>query len=333
MVYGAVPLPKPRPVHLLARGDVKQPQGVMGAGTLEVFAGKEATFPLATPDDEGSRRAALARWLTRPENLLTRRSIVNRVWQYHFGRGIVDTPNDFGHMGAPPTHPELLDHLAFWFEDHGESLKALHRLILTSNTYRQTSAGDAAGEKVDADNRYLWRMNRTRLDAESTRDAILAVAGTLDRTTGGPSVRQFYFKDDHSPVYDYARFDPDAPGANRRSVYRFIVRSVPDPFMDSLDCPDASLLTPRRNATLTALQALSLLNNPFVLRRCEHLSARLEKERPGDRAGQIELLYALAMGRAPTDDEAKTLADYAARHGLASACRVVLNANEFVFVD
>jgi hypothetical protein len=333
MVFGAVPLPKPRPVHLLARGDVKQPGELMSAGALEFFSGGTSSFVLSNPDDEGARRAALAKWITRPDNLLTRRSIVNRVWQYHFGRGIVDTPNDFGHMGSPPMHPELLDFLAYWFQDHGESLKSLHRLILTSNTYRQSSAGDAAKEKTDADNRYLWRMNRTRLDAESTRDAILSVAGTLDRTPVGPSAQQFYFKDDHSPVYDYARFDPDAAGGHRRSVYRFLVRSVPDPFMDALDCPDANLLTPKRNTTLTALQALSLLNDPFVIRQCEHLAARLEKERPGDRAGQVTLLHSLALGRAPTDDEAKTLHEHASKHGLASACRVVLNANEFVFVD
>jgi hypothetical protein len=255
------------------------------------------------------------------------------VWQYHFGRGIVDTPNDFGHMGSAPTHPELLDDLAYWFQDHGESVKALHRLILTSETYKQSSAGDAAKEVLDADNRYHWRMNRIRLDAEETRDAILAVAGTLDRTMGGTSVRQFFFKDDHSPVYDYARFDPDTPGANRRSIYRFIVRSVPDPFMDSLDCPDASLLTPRRNTTLTALQALSLLNNPFVLRQCEHLADRLAKECPDDPSARIDRLYRLGVGRAPTAEEVATLTDHATTHGLASACRVLLNSNEFVFVD
>jgi hypothetical protein len=341
MAYGAVPLPKPRPVNLLARGDVKQPKELMPAGTLEVFAGSGAAFALASADDEGSRRAALANWLAAPQNLLTRRSIVNRVWHYHFGHGIVDTPNDFGHMGSSPTHPELLGWLAYGFLEPpsagsgqgGESLKSLHRLILTSNTYRQSSAPDAAKEKLDGDNRYLWRMNRTRLDAESTRDAILAVAGTLDRTMGGPSVRQFYFKDDHSPVYDYARFDPEAPGANRRSVYRFLVRSVPDPLMETLDCPDASLLAPKRNTTLTALQALSLLNNPFIVRQCERLAERVAKECPGDLPAQIGHVYALALGRPPGKDEAASLAAYAAKHGLANACRVVLNSNEFVFVD
>jgi hypothetical protein len=227
--------------------------------------------------------------------MLTRRSIVNRVWQYHFGRGLVETPNDFGRMGSLPSHPELLDWLSFWFVDNGESMKKLHRLIVTSATYRQTSgmqvsspaqksaqaaveSGRTSAAQIDTANRYLWRMNRSRLDAEQVRDAVLAVSGRLDLTTGGPSVQQFHFKDDHSPVYDYARYDPDGPGANRRSIYRFIVRSVPDPLMETLDCPDANLLAPTRTITMTALQALALLNDAFVLRECEHFAGRLVRE-------------------------------------------------------
>src|SRR5581483_1852164 len=206
--------------------------------------------------NEGARRAALAAWITDIRNPLTWRSIVNRVWEYHFGAGIVDTPNDFGRMGSKPSHPELLDWLAVWFRDQGGSLKKLHRLIVTSAAYRQSSQSQPAFAKIDAENRYLWRMNSRRLEAEAVRDAVLMVSGKLDLATGGPSVQQFYFKDDHSPVYDYTRFDVDSPASFRRSVYRFIVRSVPDPFMDSLDCPDASLLTAKRNVTLTALQAL-----------------------------------------------------------------------------
>ena len=331
-VYAAVPLKQPRKIHLLNRGDVKQPKEEMAAGTLEALAGNDATFHVSNPADEARRRAALAEWLTRPDNLLARRSIVNRVWHYHFGRGIVETPNDFGKMGARPTHPELLDWLAYWFLDHGESIKSLHRLIVTSSTYRQSSAPDKAKEKLDADNRHLWRMNRSRLDAESVRDAVLAVSGRLDRAMYGPSVQQFAFKDDHSPVYDYAKFDPDAPGANRRSVYRFIVRSVPDPLMDTLDCPDASLLSPKRNTTLTALQALSLLNNPFMTRQAEHLAERAAKE-ASDLRPQVAAAFELATSRPPTPVEAKTLTDYASRHGLPNACRVILNSNEFVFVD
>jgi len=233
-----------------------------------------------------------------------------------------------------PSHPELLDWLAFWFQENGESLKKLHRLIVTSATYQQTSesAGSAAGTIADADNRLLWRMNRTRLDAEAIRDSMLAMSGQLDLTMGGPSDRQFFFKDDHSPVYDYSRFDVDSKEGRRRSIYRLVVRSVTDPFMDCLDAADPSQLVARRNTTLTALQALSTLNNPFVLRQCEHFAARLGKLSP-DLERQIEAAFRITLNRAPTAAEQSRLSDHARQHGLASACRVLFNCSEFMFVD
>src|SRR5256885_158943 len=235
-------------------------------------------------------------------------------------------------MGSLPTHPELLDWLACWVLDNGESLKKLHRLMVTSATYRQSSQNDPGFAGIDGDNRFLWRMNRQRLDAESFRDTLLLLSGKLDLTAGGPSVRQFFFKDDHSPTYDYTRFDADSPAACRRSVYRFIVRSVPDPFMEALDCPDANLLTPKRNVTLTALQALSTLNDAFVLRQCEHFAARLQRE-SADLSVQIDRAYTLALSRPPRPSEAGLLRAYARKHGLANACRVLFNSSEFVFVD
>jgi uncharacterized protein DUF1553/uncharacterized protein DUF1549/F5/8 type C domain-containing protein len=346
-----IPPKGPRPVHLLARGDVKRPEELVSPGTLACAPGLPSAFDLADPNDEGSRRAALAKWITNPKNMLTRRSIVNRVWQYHFGRGLVETPNDFGHMGALPSHPELLDWLAFWFLDHGESIKALHRLIVTSAAYRQASQyslpsnrsskerGTATATEhwkrataLDGDNRLLWRMNRLRLDAESIRDAMLFVSGKLDLRVGGPSVQQFYFKDDHSPTYDYTRYDLDSPGSYRRSIYRFIVRSVPDPFMEALDCPDASLLTAKRNTTTTALQALAILNNPFVLKQAEHFAERVNLG-SGDIHKQIDSAYRFALSRPPTVDESKKLVAFGQKHGLTNACRVILNSNEFMFVD
>jgi hypothetical protein len=175
-------------------------------------------------------------------------------------------------------------------------------------------------------------MNRSRLDAEQVRDAVLSISGQLDLTMGGPSVQQFYFKDDHSPVYDYGRFDPDSAGAKRRSIYRFIVRSVPDPLMDAMDCPDANLLSPTRNVTMTALQALALLNDAFVLRQCEHFAERLAREREG-LDEQIIRAYQLALVREPTEAERARLVAHARKHGLASACRVLFNSNEFLFID
>jgi hypothetical protein len=327
-----VPANGVRPVHLLVRGDVQRPKQLMLPAGLPAVPGPDCNFQLDQPDDEGARRAALAKWITDPKNMLTRRSIVNRVWQYHFGKGIVDTPNDFGHMGAMPTHPELLDWLAFWFFDNGESLKKLHKLLLTSATYRQSSANQTEYARSDGDNRYLWRMTRARLDAESMHDAILFVSGKLDFTMGGPSVRQFYYKSDHSPIYDYTRFDVDGPGAYRRSIYRHLVRSVTDPFMDCLDCADPSLLVPKRNTTLTALQALATLNNPFVVRQSAYFAARLQ-QMSSDRPRQIETAYRLALSRRPTPQERDRLVSYAREHDLASACRVLFNCSEFCFID
>ncbi len=327
-----IPPKAPRPVHLLRRGEVKSPGDLATAGSLNCLPGLDGHFALLDPAAEGSRRAALAQWLIDPRNILTRRSIVNRLWQFHFGRGLVDTPNDFGSMGSRPTHPELLDWLAFWFLDHGESLKALHRLMLTSSTYRQSSQPNPAAAKVDGDNRWLWRMNRQRLDAESLHDAILQINGQIDLTMGGPSVEQFFFKDDHSPVYDYTRFAADDPGNLRRSVYRFIVRSVPDPFMECLDSADPALLTPKRNATLTALQALATMNHPFVVRQAERFAETLRKS-GGSLTEQVALGLKLVLLRPPQSGELEKLTAYAAKHGMANTCRVLLNTNEFMFID
>jgi hypothetical protein len=235
-------------------------------------------------------------------------------------------------MGGRPSHLELLDWLANHFQQSGESFKQLHRLILCTATYRQSSASDPAKEILDQDNRWLGRMNRKRLDAESIRDAMLSAAGALDLAMGGPSVEQFAFKDDHSPVYDYARYDLDSPGADRRSIYRFIVRSVTDPFMDSLDCPDPSVLTDRRTVTTTALQALAMLNNPFVLKQATRLAARVRTSAP-TLEPQIDAACWLIWNRVATKRELTQLSDYAGKHGLEALCRVLFNTSEFMFLD
>ena len=322
-------LGKPRAVHVLRRGSEKSLRQEVGPGTVGLFPELPARFTLPDGSPEAARRAALAEWVTDPRNPLTWRSIVNRVWQHHFGRGIVDTPSDFGLMGAPPTHPQLLDWLAVEFRDGGQSLKHLHRLIVTSSTYRQVSTGSA---QADSDNRYLWRMSRRRLDAESLRDSVLMAAAKLDLAAGGPGFRAFGFGDDHSPHYKYAEHDVDDPRSHRRSIYRFVVRSVPDPFMETLDCAEPSQAVPKRNETLTPLQALAMLNNPFMVRMAEHFAARVEREAPDD-VGRIEAAWRHAVGRAPSAAEAAVLLEVARRHGLASVCRLIFNANEFVFVD
>ncbi len=328
------PWPVPKPVHVLKRGDVNSPGAVAVPGALAVVSALPGRFALADPDREGDRRAALADWIADPRNPLTWRCIANRVWHLHFGTGIVDTPNDLGRMGGTPSHPELLDWLACELRDNGQSLKKLHRLIIMSATYRQAVRPDDRAATVDADNRLLWRAKRRRLDAESYRDAVLSLSGRLDLTTGGPSVQQFKLSKGNfqTPKVDYTAFDWDAPGAGRRSVYRFVYRTLPDPFMDALDFPDASQLAPARGFSASPLQALALFNIGFVLRHSEHFADRLGKL-AADVPGQVRQAFRLALQREPTAEEIEQFAAYARRYGLAAMCRVLLNSNEFLFVD
>jgi hypothetical protein len=324
----------PRPVRVLRRGDIHQPEGEAHPGALSCVPALPARFDLLDPGDEAARRAALARWISSPGNPLTWRSIANRIWHHHFGRGIVETPGDLGRMGAEPTHPELLDWLAAELLASGGSLKHLHRLIVTSAVYRQSSADDPARAARDGANRLLWRQNRARLDAEGLRDAILQVSGRLDLTMGGPSVQHFAMSPGvHvTPVVDYTKFDWDAPGAGRRSIYRFIFRTLPDPFMEAFDCADASQLTAARAESVSAQQALSLLNGAFVLHHAARFAERLRAGAP-DTGARIGLACAIALGRPPGSEEASDLSAYAERHGLENLCRFLLNSNEFVYVD
>ncbi|HZK81029.1 MAG TPA: DUF1553 domain-containing protein, partial [Humisphaera sp.] len=329
---------KPRPIYLLHRGSEKNPGKECGPGAVGFLNGLPARFDLPPGAPEAKRRAMLADWIVDARNPLAWRSIVNRVWQYHFGRGIVDSPNDFGRMGSTPTHPQLLDWLASEFRDGGEylhtpqSIKSLQRLIVTSSVYRQSSASNADFEKIDGNNQFYWRMNRDRLDAEAIRDTVLLVSGQLDLKMGGPGYRDFGFLDDHSPHYKYLEYNPDDVATHRRSIYRLVVRSVPNPLMETLDCADPSQLVPRRNETLTALQALSLMNNPLMLRMAQHFAERVEKM-AAEPKGQIEAAYRLALGRAPRADESRVLLEVARKDGMANVCRLIFNTNEFVFVD
>ncbi len=321
----------PRPIHLLHRGNVGQPRQVVGPRLLPLSG--EVDWGLAAETNEAQRRGRMARWLTDRDHPLVWRSIVNRIWQYHFGRGLVETPNDFGRMGALPTHPELLDWLAVEFRDGGQSLKQLHRLIVNSSVYRQGSGFHAANAAIDGGNRYLWRMSRRRLEAEEIRDSILSVSGRLDPTMGGPGFYLFELeKTTHSPHFEYHKFDPADPASHRRSIYRFVVRSQPDPFMTTLDCADSSQSTPRRVETLTSLQALSLLNNRFNLEMSARFADRLRSEAT-ELPLQVDRAMLQVTGRLPTNDERRELIDYGERHGLTNLCRMMFNFSEFVFVD
>lgn len=320
---------EPREIRHLNRGDMRSPGDRMNPGAPVLWGGTTPEFHLTHPDNDAERRVALARYLTAPDNPLVWRSIVNRIWLGHMGRGIVDTPNDFGRMGGLPTHPELLDWLAAWFrDDAGQSLKSLHRLIAMSATYRQASTHDEAHSKIDGSNAYYWRMNRRKLRAEELRDTVLVVAGKLDRKMGGPSYQDFKFKDDHTPKFWYHLHDPNDPTAHRRSIYRFIARSQTHPFMTTLDCADPSQMVSKRDETTTALQALALMNNPFMAAMSEHFAARLKESKD-----PVAEAIRIALDRAPTQDEQTLIADYAQTHGWPAACRLIFNLNEFVYLD
>jgi mono/diheme cytochrome c family protein len=323
----------PRPVYILNRGNVQKPGKEASPGALTLVNALPSRFELRPEGAEGDRRAALAKWLADKNNPLTWRSIVNRVWEYHFGKGIVDSPNDFGHMGALPSHPDLLDWLASNFRDSGGSLKVLHRLIVTSATYRQSSLGDAAFAKIDSDNRFLWRMNRRKLEAEEVRDSILFVSGKLDTSMGGPSFQDFVVeKPEHSPHYEYALHDPDDPKSFRRSIYRFIVRSQPNPFMVALDCADPSIQMAKRNDGISPLQALAMLNDSLMAVMAKHFAEKIGRHE-GTLPDEVDRAFYETMGHPPSPRDRDALANFARENGLPNLCRLLMNLNEFVFVD
>ncbi len=334
---------KPRAIHILKRGDVTSPGEEVGPGIVPLKAGDSGEFVLTSDHSEGARRVALAKWIVDDNHPLTWRSIANRVWQHHLGRGIVDSPNDFGRMGQLPTHPELLDWLACEIRGQGDgparSLKHLHRVIVTSATYLQTAEIEGsttqAGspQAIDSTNSLYWRANRRKLDAESLRDSMLLVAGKLDDRMGGPAFQDFVIeKPEHSPHYEYRLHDAEDPRSHRRSIYRFLVRSQTQPFMTTLDCADPSMIVEKRNETVTALQALALLNNKLVLSMAGHMAARVEAS-SSDEQQRIVTAFRLALGRLPMTEEQNALIAYVREHGLSQTCRVILNLNEFAFVD
>ncbi len=321
-----------REIRVLARGDIRNPLGLAQPGSVAVLS-ETGRFALADNHAEGDRRAALALWLTQREQPLTWRSIVNRIWQHHFGNGIVNSPNDFGRMGQLPTHPELLDWLAQQFRDNGQSIKDLQRLIVTSSVYRQSSKHDTKNHLIDNSNQYLWRMNRRRLSAEEIRDSILSTTGVLNGTQGGPGFYLFKLEHpQHSPHYEYHKYDPTNPMSYRRAVYRFVVRSQPDPFMTILDCADSSQSTPVRDETITSVQALAFLNNKFNLAMAQKFSESLQQSST-DITSQVQTAFSRMIGRLPTTQEQSELEQYAREHDLENLCRILFNLNEFIYLD
>lgn len=325
---------EPKKVHLLERGDISRPRGEVLPGALTILSHVPSRFTTIELHQEANRRAALADWLAHRDNVLTWRSIVNRVWHYHFGRGLCDTPSDLGRMGGIPSHPELIDWLAVWFRDEaGGSLKKLHRLIVTSQTYQQSTGERPEAVAIDAQNQLLWRQNRMRLDADAFRDYVIAVSGRLDTQMGGPAIQHFKQQPgpQSTPKLDYTAYDWTSSGSNRRSIYRYVWRGIPDPLMASLDFPDLGLLAPSRTFSASPLQALALMNNPFVLHYAEQTAEQLSRE-ASDTERQIRRLIWLTYQREPDLSELDAMKQYVDQHGLAALCRIIFNSNEFLFI-
>jgi hypothetical protein len=321
----------PAVTHLLYRGMPTRPGPIVSPAGIASIVGPAADFGLAPDAPDAERRMKLASWITDARNPLFSRVIVNRLWQYHFGAGIVETPNDFGFNGGRPSHPQLLDWLAARLQTEGYSLKAVHRLMITSAAYRQSSLLRPDGMQRDASNRLLWRMNPRRIEAEALRDAILQVAGRLKPGRGGPGFEDYFTFTQNSTFYEPRDYVGDT--FNRRSLYRTWIRSGRNPLLDVFDCPDPSTKTPRRAVTTTPLQALALMNDSFILRMCDALAERVEREAGADPAKRVRRVYELTLCRAPTAEESEDAIGFVRKHGLAALCRVVLNSSEFVSVD
>ena len=323
---------KPPKTHRFFRGDPMQPREEIPPGSLTHFG---STWQLPADAAEGQRRRTLADWIADPANPLTPRVIVNRLWHYHFGTGIVDTPSDFGVNGGVPSHPELLDWLASELVDPaspGERwrLKRIHRLIVMSRAYRQASTARPDGLAADADARLLWRHPPRRLEAEPLRDAILAVSGSLNPAMGGPGFDLFEPNSNYVKVYvTKTRFTADD---FRRMVYQAKPRAELDSFFGPFDCPDAGQVQPARTVSTTPLQALNMMNGEFLLDQAARFAARVAEEAGSDSGRQVTRAIQLAFGRPATDREIAAGRELVAAHGLPILCRSLYNANEFITV-
>ncbi|HKA08571.1 MAG TPA: DUF1549 and DUF1553 domain-containing protein [Gemmataceae bacterium] len=329
---------EPMPVHRLRRGELSKPAEAVAAGLpAKLSRGDQQAFG-------ERRRATFAKWLTSPENPLTARVFVNRIWAWHFGRGIVGTPSDFGAQGEPPTHPELLDWLARDFIEHGWQIKRLHRLIVQSDTYRLVSVGDGRGTKVDPESRLLRHFPRQRLEGEAIRDAMLACAGTLNQAEFGPPVVPPLGTEELTGLFDAKAkwvMTEDRSQHTRRSVYLLVRRTFAYPLLAAFDPPGTMASCPQRPRTIVPTQALTLLNSPAAREQSAAFARRLLKECGGRPEEIVPRAWRLAFGRNPTAAETERSLAFVAKRSLAAKqesavtelCLALFNANEFVFVD
>jgi hypothetical protein len=354
--------PNAPPTHLFAQGDINRPLGEVAPGFLSVLDPNPAEIPSTPSGRTTGRRTVLANWIASKENPLTARVLVNRLWQHHFGQGIVASPNDFGFSGTPPTNPDLLDWLAVEFMESGWSIKHMHRLMLQSATYRQVSAVDPRRQPLDPDNRTFWHQNIHRLEAETLRDAELAVSGKLQPKTGGlpvwPEVPVeallgnpviFESAADMENRLEWWYTDPPEK-TDVRTVFTIQKRSVILPMLQVFDLPDPVISCGRRHQSTVAPQALSLLNSSFGVRMARAFAARVVKEAGADPTKQVDRAFRLALSRQPDQDEEKKLVAMLRHHrelhqrqdkstvspeqaALVDLCRVLLNLNEFMYID
>ena len=326
LVYAGV-FRTPEPIHLLKRGDVLK-KGEQVAPAAISGIGKPWSLPMSASDAE--RRRGLAEWIAGPANPLPARVMVNRIWHYHFGQGIVRTPSDFGFNGERPSHPELLDWLAAEYQSNGWKLKPLHRLIVLSKTYQQSSKIDPPKSKLDAGNRLLWRFPSRRLEAEAIRDTVLQTSGALDRRMGGPGYHLWNYS---GYVIVFTPKPKLGPDEFRRMIYQFKPRLQQDATFGAFDCPDGTAVSPRRATSTTALQALNLLNDEFLHDQSERFAVRVRKDAGADVDGQVTRAFALAFNRQPSGVENSAGRQLVKQHGLQALCRALFNASEFVMLE
>ena len=316
--------------HVFLGGNPQRRGEAVTPSSLAVLSSLPSAYSQEASADEGSRRVALAKWLTAADNPLTPRVLANRVWHYHFGTGLVDTPSDLGYMGGRPSHPELLDWLTTQLQRGGWKLKSLHRLIMQSRAYRQSSQWREAASREDADSRLLWRFPPRRLAAEEIRDTLLSVAGKLDTTMGGPGFKLYEYQQDN--VATYVPLNEPGPETYRRAVYHHNARAARVDVLTDFDCPDPASAEPRRAITTTPLQALTLMNHRFSFDMVNALSERLQRE-ASDSTNQVRRAFELAFSRSPHAVELDAATKLIAQYGLRAFCRSLCNSNELIHVQ
>lgn len=324
-VYAASFAPSPGPTFQLRRGDPMQRIAEVKPSVPEVLG----ALDLETHAADVARRRALADHLTSPDHPLTARVIVNRIWQHHFGTGLVDTPSDFGKMGSTPSHPDLLDWLASELIRHNWSIKHIQRLILHSRAFQQASAPRGDALKIDAESRLIWRFPPRRIEAEAIRDSILQASGKLNLQMGGPG---FNFFQQRGGLADYKPIETFQPDGWRRMIYAHKIRMQSVDIFGTFDCPDAGQMKPRRTQSITPLQSLSLLNSPFVNCQAGFFADRVREEAGEQISSQIDRAFRIALGRNATGDEKQELTSFVESEGLPQLCRVLLNTSEFLYL-